>query len=257
MDPPRDTRDPAGTALRAYVREVDRIPRLTAERERSLARRAAKGDAAAADALACAHLHLVASLARPFAGRGLPLEDLIQEGSLGLVRAARHFDWRRGVRFRGYAVPWIRGGICDAVEANAATTVASDDVGELADVIADESALAPYRVAAAHELIDEIERALRERLTARERVVIRCRFGFSGDVETLDQVGVRVGLKKERVRRIEMTALGKLRPAAQRTALGPSDGPARGPDQERQERGHHHPPHRALDYAAHRRIDAA
>src|SRR5687767_7042820 len=123
MDASRDNSDLAGAAVRAYLREIRTIPTLTAERERALAQRTAQGDADAARDLVCAHLRLVVSLARSFAGRGLPLDDLIQEGNLGLLRAVRRFDWRRGARFAGYAVHRIRGALCDAVETSQAGAV--------------------------------------------------------------------------------------------------------------------------------------
>jgi RNA polymerase primary sigma factor len=88
---------------------------LTAAEERRLARRIERGDLAAKDRLVSSNLRLVASVARRYVGRGLPMEDLMQEGVLGLIRAAEKFDWRRRTRFSTYAVPWIRQAITHAL----------------------------------------------------------------------------------------------------------------------------------------------
>src|SRR3954462_10264897 len=83
-------------------------PLLTAADERRLARLIERGDLQAKDRLGSSNLRLVASVARRHVGRGLPMEDLLQEGVVGLIRAAEKYDWRRGTRFSTYAVPWIR-----------------------------------------------------------------------------------------------------------------------------------------------------
>jgi RNA polymerase primary sigma factor len=90
-------------------------PLLTADQERRLARAIERGDLAAKDRLVRCNLRLVASVARRHVGRGLPMEDLLQEGVVGLIRAAEKFDWRRGTRFSTYAVPWIRQAISQAL----------------------------------------------------------------------------------------------------------------------------------------------
>jgi RNA polymerase primary sigma factor len=92
----------------AYLRDVYKTPVLSAEEERDVVRRAKQGDGAARDHLVRANLRLVSYLARRFAGRGLPLEDLIAEGSLGLLWAAAAFDPARGCRFSTYAYWWIK-----------------------------------------------------------------------------------------------------------------------------------------------------
>ena len=96
------------TLMDAYLREIGHAPLLTPEQETALARRVADGDHAAADAMAEANLRLVVSIARRYANRGLPLEDLISEGNIGLLRAVEKYDWQRGYRFSTYAVWWIR-----------------------------------------------------------------------------------------------------------------------------------------------------
>jgi RNA polymerase primary sigma factor len=92
-----------------------RARRLTAQDELRLARRIERGDLAARDELVTANLPLVRALARRYDDRGVPVEDLVQEGSVGLVRAAERFDHRRGLRFSTYAAWWIRRSIMDAV----------------------------------------------------------------------------------------------------------------------------------------------
>jgi RNA polymerase primary sigma factor len=90
-------------------------PLLTAADERRLARAIERGDLDAKDRLVRCNLRLVASVARRFVGHGLPMEDLLQEGVVGLIRAAEKYDWRRGTRFSTYAVPWIRQAISGAL----------------------------------------------------------------------------------------------------------------------------------------------
>jgi RNA polymerase primary sigma factor len=90
-------------------------PLLTPAEERRLARAIERGDLAAKDRLVRCNLRLVASVARRHVGRGLAMEDLLQEGVVGLIRAAEKFDWRRGTRFSTYAVPWIRQAISQAL----------------------------------------------------------------------------------------------------------------------------------------------
>ena len=97
--------------LSQFLREIRRFPRLTEEQERSLARRCAEGDEEAIRQMVNTNLRLVVSVAREYAGRGVPLLDLIQEGSIGLLTAARKFDHRLDYRFSTYATKWIRQGI--------------------------------------------------------------------------------------------------------------------------------------------------
>ena len=97
-----------GLASKAMLRTAQLAPLLTSERENRLARRAQGGDQAAFDELVASHLRLVLAIAHEHASFGLPLEDLVSEGSLGLVEATRRFDPERGVRLAVYAAWWIR-----------------------------------------------------------------------------------------------------------------------------------------------------
>ncbi len=109
------TVEPSLDSLRLYLRSIGRVGLLTAEREVELARRIERGDLAAKQAMVEANLRLVVSIAKGYLGRGLSFLDLIQEGSLGLIRAVEKFDYRRGYKFSTYATWWIRQAVTRAV----------------------------------------------------------------------------------------------------------------------------------------------
>ena len=102
------TVEPSLDSLRLYLRAIGRVPLLSAEEEVSLAKRIERGDMDAKRHMVEANLRLVVSIAKGYVGRGLTLLDLIQEGSLGLIRAVEKFDHRRGYKFSTYATWWIR-----------------------------------------------------------------------------------------------------------------------------------------------------
>jgi RNA polymerase primary sigma factor len=102
------TVEPSLDSLRLYLRSIGRVPLLTADEEVTLAKRIERGDGAAKQHMVEANLRLVVSIAKGYVGRGLTLLDLIQEGSLGLIRAVEKFDYRRGYKFSTYATWWIR-----------------------------------------------------------------------------------------------------------------------------------------------------
>ncbi len=102
------TVEPSLDSLRLYLRAIGRVPLLSAEEEVTLAKRIERGDISAKQHMVEANLRLVVSIAKGYVGRGLTLLDLIQEGSLGLIRAVEKFDYRRGYKFSTYATWWIR-----------------------------------------------------------------------------------------------------------------------------------------------------
>jgi len=108
-------------SLRLYLRAIGRVPLLTAEQEVLLAKRVERGDVAAKTQMIEANLRLVVSIAKPHLGRGLSFLDLIQEGSLGLIRAVEKFDYRKGFKFSTYATWWIRQAVTRAIADKART----------------------------------------------------------------------------------------------------------------------------------------
>jgi RNA polymerase primary sigma factor len=109
------TIEPSLDSLRLYLRSIGRVPLLTADEEVSLAKRIERGDMAAKQHMVEANLRLVVSIAKGYLGRGLTFLDLIQEGSLGLIRAVEKFDYRRGYKFSTYATWWIRQAVTRAI----------------------------------------------------------------------------------------------------------------------------------------------
>ncbi len=277
----RDTNDTSAMAqsdsLRLYLREISRIPLLSAQRELDLAQRIERGDRNARNHLIEANLRLVVSIAKRYVGQGLPLEALIGEGNIGLIRAVVKFDPGKGFRFSTYATWWIKQAITRSIlegtrtvrlpvyimeevmrvkrttrqlyqelgheptsaEIGARLGVTADRVGELlvwaekvfsldaplteeeenslADLIEDQNTEGPSESADREMLREEVRRALNN-LTLRERQVIELRFGLVDDHDhTLEEVGRRLNVTRERVRQIEERAIRKLRhPAASR-----------------------------------------
>jgi RNA polymerase primary sigma factor len=109
------TVEPSLDSLRLYLRSIGRVNLLTAEQEVSLARRIERGDMLAKQQMIEANLRLVVSIAKSYLGRGLTFLDLIQEGSMGLIRAVEKFDYRRGYKFSTYATWWIRQAVTRAI----------------------------------------------------------------------------------------------------------------------------------------------
>ena len=155
-------------SLQLFLKDIGRVPLLTAADEVRLAKRIELGDQAAKQQMVEANLRLVVSIAKGYRGRGLPFLDLIQEGTLGLVRAVEKFDWRRGFKFSTYATWWIR----------QAVTRALADKGRTIRI--------PVHVV---EKLNQISRA--------ERVLI----GQLGREPTVEEIGDAAGLPPRRSRR--------------------------------------------------------
>jgi len=111
----------ADDAVKQYLKEIGSYPLLTAEQELTLAERVARGDSLARKKLIEANLRLVVSIAKRYSNQGLPLLDMIQEGNIGLMRAAQKFDYKRGFRFSTYATWWIRQAISRAIAEHSRT----------------------------------------------------------------------------------------------------------------------------------------
>ncbi|HSG88871.1 MAG TPA: sigma-70 family RNA polymerase sigma factor [Pseudomonadales bacterium] len=263
-------RDETPDALTAYQRDVGRTTLLTADEEIALGRRVQCGDEQARARMIESNLRLVIMMARRYANRGLPIEDLIEEGNVGLIRAVEKFDPELGYRFSTYAAWWVRQAVeralanqsrlirlpvhvgksifaCQRVarqltqelgrrpseqEVAAACDMAVEDVRDLLTVhgeaeavgraaermemsveeaVADPAPVDPADILIGRELRERLEASL-ERLESRQREVICRRFGLRGhDPQTLEQVGEAVSLARERVRQIQLQALGRLR----------------------------------------------
>jgi RNA polymerase primary sigma factor len=258
--------------LRTYLQEIGRYPLLSRAEEVQLAKRIESGDESARRKMTESNLRLVVTIAKSYQGRGVELLDLIQEGTVGLMRAVEKFDWRRDVKFSTYAAWWIRHGIASALstarpirlpesvlERVAAVRSAEHDlshrlgreatVSEVASALdlsvaeVDEARLAMQPITSLEESlsgegalrVDTIadqnqadpeaavvreshDAELQARLAAlpeRGRKVIELRFGLGdGVAHTADAVAARLGVTRERVRQIELHALGKLAAAA-------------------------------------------
>lgn len=235
---------PTGS-LDLYFREIAGSEPLDLREEAELARRwREEGDQRALDVLVRANLRFVVAVARRYRDRGLPMEDLVNEGNLGLLRAARRFDGRRGVRFISYAVWWIRQSILRALESSAppllpraapgsgpgarggaggrsprprAHLVSLDQPladrpgSRLSDLLADERVPAPDRGLELRTRRDSVDARLAA-LPEREEKVLRLYFGLGGEGPCgLAEIAREIGVSRERVRQIKARALSRLR----------------------------------------------
>lgn len=266
--------DPSAEAetLRAYLGEIGKIAPLSIAEERALGARVRQGDEAALRRLVEANLRFVVSYAKRYRGLGVPFLDLIHEGNLGLMEAARRFDPTRNVKFISYAVWWVRQALLHVLsdqsriisvppklsgpasklgrhlaalatqldreptarevaddldiseaDATALMLIGGEDVSlsdrlggredrrEVEDVL--EQVMIPaIDEALVHEaVVDQLRKAVAE-LGSKEREVMRMRFGLDGgEPRTLQEVGDRLKLSRERVRQIEYRAKEKLR----------------------------------------------
>jgi RNA polymerase primary sigma factor len=266
-------------SLDKYLQEIGKVDLITAEEEIELAQRIKKGDQKALEKLVKANLRFVVSVAKQYQNQGLSLGDLINEGNLGLIKAAKRFDETRGFKFISYAVWWIRQSILQALaeqsrivrlplnrvgalnkigkafsnleqeferepsaeelseELNIPVNEISDTLkisgrhvsvdapfapGEenrLLDVISNEQQPAPDHGLMKESLKMEIERAL-STLTEREAEVIRLYFGLNHEHSlTLEEIGEKFNLTRERVRQIKEKAIRRLRHASRSKAL--------------------------------------
>ncbi|MFV1858029.1 MAG: RNA polymerase sigma factor [Anaerolineales bacterium] len=292
----------ADDSVGLYLKEVGRVPLLTAEQEVSLSKRIergrkareamARGDGnranlrlfiedgwAAREHLITANSRLVISVAKKYMGRGVPFLDLIQEGNIGLIRAAKKFDYRRGHKFSTYATWWIRQAVTRAIADQGRTIRVPVHMGDqinrllrtshqltqllgrdpsteelaeslsvtpkkvenmiqvarrpisletptdeeedsiLSDFIQDEESPAPTDIVT-HSLLREQLRDVLHTLPPREVRILQLRYGLhDGQSYTLEEVGRKMGVTRERVRQIEAQALSRLRHPSHRRVL--------------------------------------
>lgn len=258
-------------SLDKYFNEIGKVELLTPEQEIELAIKIKQGDAEALEKLTKANLRFVVSVAKQYQNQGLSLGDLINEGNLGLIKAARRFDETRGFKFISYAVWWIRQSIMQALaeqsrivrlplnrvgalnkigkaysnleqeferepsseELATELQMDVDDISEamtlsakhlsmdapfaqneenrLLDVLENEELPAPDTLLMSESLKEEVERAL-SKLAEREAEVIRLYFGLNTDEPlTLEEIGDKFNLTRERVRQIKEKAIRRLR----------------------------------------------
>ena len=197
---------------------------IAREEELALARQARTGDRSALDRLVRCHIRFVVHVAKEFRGRGVPLEDLVAEGSVGLLKAVSRFDPEAGTRFMTFASFWVRKSILQALVdqprvvriTRYARTQRHEAPREVWIEGVPESETARKDKTAPERLIAKQERQrLRAHvleLSTREQAILATRYGLHGEPAlTLGQVGARMGLSRERVRQIEVAAIGRLR----------------------------------------------
>jgi RNA polymerase primary sigma factor len=257
-------------SLDKYLQEIGKEELITVEEEVELAQRIRKGDRNALEKLTRANLRFVVSVAKQYQNQGLSLPDLINEGNLGLIKAAEKFDETRGFKFISYAVWWIRQSILQALaEQSRIVRLPLNQVGSLnkinkafskfeqenervpsaeeladileltkekiadtlrvsgrhvsvdapfiegednslLDVLVNESSPIADRALMAESLVREIDRTLAT-LTERERDIVRFFFGIGVQELTLEEIGEKFGLTRERVRQIKEKAIRRLR----------------------------------------------
>jgi RNA polymerase sigma factor, sigma-70 family len=258
-------------SVRMYLKEIGTIPLLSADEEMSLAERKEQGDEHARSRLAEANLRLVVSIAKKYIGRGMHLQDLIQEGNLGLLKAVEKFDYHKGYKFSTYATWWIRQSITRAIADQARTIripvhmvetinrvnrtdrqllqelgrepsideiaarmkmsprrveeimriaqepvsmetpIGEEEDSHLGDFLEDDKTLQPEEAVASSFLHEQLMESMQQALTERERKVLILRYGLNGEApKTLEEVGKRFKVTRERIRQIEAKAIRKL-----------------------------------------------
>ena len=212
--------------LNKYLDEIGREQLLSEEQEARLSARILQGDERALNRLIEANLRFVVVIARQYQGQGLSMEDLVSEGNLGLMKAARKFDATRGLRFVNYAVVFIRQQIEKAVRKESdeqrvestrdgqtrsvdAPLGSKANVSLLSVLVNADSPQADQRVYNA-SLEDAIERSL-QTLNERETIVVNAYFGIGEERQTMAEIAERMSLKRERVRQIRDRAVRRLK----------------------------------------------
>lgn len=267
--------------LKLYLQEIGKIPLTTREEEEKLAGKIKKGDQKALNRLVEGNLRFVVKVSQDYVGYGLSFTDLITEGNLGLIEAAKRFDPSRGVKFVSYAVWWIRQSILRGLSEQSRTIrlpikqgdllaklnrihqqlvqeregegptlkdladrlgikedqvqqilevsreplsldapVVEDESATLMNIITSKSTMGPEEALVNQTLIEELKKLLDE-MNPREAMILRLRYGIGDEGPlTLEQIGKRLHLSRERVRQIEQEAKAKLKKRACSKSLG-------------------------------------
>lgn len=264
----------ADDSVKIYLQQIGKIPLLSYEEEMVVAKEIKENNSTKAkETLVSSNLRLVVSIAKKYIGRGLSFLDLIQEGNMGLMKAAEKFDYTKGYKFSTYATWWIQQsitrGIADksrmirlpvhmietlgkikrasielstelnrmptkeeiaakinmplsklsALMKSAQSTISietpanqKDDSSKIADFIVDESHLTPDTKVTQENLLDDVHKMLNQ-LNQKEKDVLIMRYGLddNGQKKTLDEIGTRYGVSRERIRQIETRAISKLK----------------------------------------------
>jgi RNA polymerase primary sigma factor len=256
--------------LNQYMREIGKIKLLTKEEEVKLAEAIKQGDPKAVQEMVRRNLKYVITVANKYRGFGMSLQDLIEEGNIGLIQAAKRFDVSRNVKFITYAVWWIKQAImhslaeqsgtvklpvkqagkvtrfnkksqqmCQDLEREPTQSEVAKSLGYKDDEInsimrayrthlsldtplkndehtpyldlLENKSLIPYDDQIMQESLSEKVDQMLEDLSEREATILKMRFGFSGNVKTLEEIGKEIGLSRERVRQIEKRAKERLK----------------------------------------------
>ncbi|MEC7786383.1 MAG: RNA polymerase sigma factor RpoD/SigA [Nitrospinota bacterium] len=263
--------------LNQYLNEINKINLLSREEEITLAKGIKQGDSKAIQEMVRRNLKYVVTVAKKYRGYGLSLQDLIEEGNIGLIQAAKRFDVSKNVKFITYAVWWIKQAIMHSLAEQSGTVrlpvkqagkvsrfnkksqemcqnmereptqsevakslgfdddeinsimrayrkhfsldtpLENDDQIPYLNLLENQDSI-PYDDQIMHNSLNEKVDKMLEDLSEREAMILKMRFGFSGEVKTLENIGQKIGLSRERVRQIEKRAKQRLKSKLQKEA---------------------------------------